>query len=152
MAKFVKLENETGTYLNVDQIITIDKYSDHTNYIAHTLGFDNEWEAHSVELTDNDLKRILAATGSDNDSYDPSQGPAFEAHTPSKHVVELAIEALREQAAQYQDIESKLKGKKDAGYPVEQNIANVQAKLKEIWGAEKKLGVYRSQLELGIIH
>lgn len=145
MAKFVKLEN--GIYLNVDQVIAID------SHVAYILGFDSDWSAHSVELTDDDLKRVLAATGSGNDEYDPIQefGSVIDT-TLSKQIVETAIEALREQAAQYQDIESKLKDKKDAGYSVEQDIADVKAKLKEIWGAEKKLGVYRSQLELGIIH
>lgn len=137
MAKFVKLED--GTYLNVDHIIIID---DHVAYTTASAAPSNKWSA-TAHLTDNDLKQILAATGSDNDKYNSIQDLESVPDTIlSEHVVETAIEALREQAAQYQDIESKLKDKKDAGYSVEQDIADVKAKLKEI---------YRSQLELGII-
>lgn len=51
MAKFVKLES--GTYINVDHIITIS--SDY----AYTTGFDNDWQAHSERVTKKDVDNIL---------------------------------------------------------------------------------------------
>lgn len=57
MAEFVKLEN--GRYINIDAIITIDEDFDEDHYIAHTLGFDTSWEAHTEKLTSSDLNQIL---------------------------------------------------------------------------------------------
>lgn len=51
MTKFVKLES--GTYINVDHIITISG-----NY-AYTTGFDNDWEAHAERVTKTDIDNIL---------------------------------------------------------------------------------------------
>lgn len=60
MAEFVKLEN--GRYINIDAIITINEdVVDKDQYIAHTLGFDNTWEAHKEKLTGSDLNCIMKA-------------------------------------------------------------------------------------------
>lgn len=59
MAKFVKLES--GNYINIDLIITIDKKFGET-YCAHTLGFDAPWVAHSEDLTESDLNNVLKAS------------------------------------------------------------------------------------------
>lgn len=60
MAEFVKLKN--GRYINIDAIITIDEDVDEDQYIAHTLGFDSTWEAHTEELTGPDLNCIMKAS------------------------------------------------------------------------------------------
>lgn len=59
MAKFVKLES--GRYINIDLIITIDEKFEET-YRAHTMGFDSQWEAHIEELTESDLSNVLKAS------------------------------------------------------------------------------------------
>lgn len=58
MDKFVKLEN--GNYINIDQIITISENG--SSFLAHTVGFDNEWEAHCESLTKKDLDKIMKAS------------------------------------------------------------------------------------------
>ena len=63
MAKFVKLES--GKYINIDSIITIgEKFGE--NYVAHTLGFDSQWAAHTENLTESDLSNILKAIGKED--------------------------------------------------------------------------------------
>ena len=121
MAKFVKLENET--YLNVDQIITIE---DHT---AYTLGFDGELMTYSVELTDSDLQKILEATGSDENNQAP---------TLNKHAVELAIETLDEK-------ERALEGASVLAFDREER-ADAQAEHKEVKNAKKSLEKYLEAL------
>lgn len=51
MAKFVRLES--GTYINVDNIITI------SGNLAYTMGFDNDWQAHRERVTKKDVDNIL---------------------------------------------------------------------------------------------
>ena len=82
MAKIVKLES--GEYINADQIITISPLVKEA-FLAHTLGFDNEWEAHSEEITQKDLQNILEVTNSGETNKVPSI---------KKSTVELAISLL----------------------------------------------------------
>lgn len=59
MAKFVKLES--GRYINIDLIITIDEKFEGI-YRANTMGFDSQWAAHHEELTERDLEKIMEAS------------------------------------------------------------------------------------------
>lgn len=60
MSKFVKLES--GTYINVDHIITI------SGDYAYTTGFDNDWQAHAERVTKKDVDNIMKATSSSESS------------------------------------------------------------------------------------
>lgn len=60
MSKFVRLES--GTYINVDHIITISGNS------AYTTGFDNDWQAHKEQVTKKDVDNIMKAASSSESS------------------------------------------------------------------------------------
>lgn len=60
MSKFVRLES--GTYINVDNIITISGDS------AYTMGFNNDWQAHVEQVTKKDVDNIMKATSSSESS------------------------------------------------------------------------------------
>lgn len=60
MSKFVRLES--GTIVNVDNIITISGSS------AYTKGFDNDWQAHVERVTKKDVDSIMKATSSSESS------------------------------------------------------------------------------------
>lgn len=87
MAKIVKLES--GEYINADQIITISPLGKEM-FLAHTLGFDNEWEAHSEEITQKDLQNILEVTNS---------GKANKVPNINRQTLKLAISALDDREA-----------------------------------------------------
>lgn len=130
MAKFVKLEN--GTYLNVDQIITIK------NHAAYTLGLDREWMAHSVKLTDSDLQKILETTGS---------GETEQLPTLDKHVVELAIEALAEKDGKLGSALGAVENSNvSAGYAASAR-AEIEAEHEEVWNARGDLEEYLEELK-----
>lgn len=128
MAKIVKLES--GEYINADQIITISPLGKEA-FLAHTLGFDNEWQAHSEEITQKDLQNILEVTNS---------GKANKVPSINRRTLKLAISALDDEDAV---LGRKLGAVENSGASREA----IERESSEIFEAHERVGDAKGELE-----
>ena len=135
MAKIVKLEN--GEYINADQIIKISPFGKET-FLAYTLGFDNEWQAHSEEVTQKDLQNILEVTNSGETNKVPSI---------KKSTVELAISLLDRKDA---ELGSELGAVENSGASreaIEHERSEICEAHERVWDAKCELEDYIEKID-----